>query len=66
MHLVISFTVCKSLRNIIKATKPAPIPKGAKLIKASNFPNRSPRIIISLSIIMFYHIIRIVDSTNFF
>lgn len=35
-------TVCKSRRNSISATKPAPIPNGAKLIHASNFPNRSP------------------------
>lgn len=35
-------TVCKSLRNSINVTKPAPIPIGAKLIHASSWPNRSP------------------------
>lgn len=35
-------TVCKSLRNRISVTKPAPIPIGAKLTHANNWPNRSP------------------------
>lgn len=35
-------TVCKSLRNKINVTKPAPIPIGARLIQASSWPNRSP------------------------
>lgn len=39
-------TVCKSLLNNIKATNPAPIAKGAKLIQANNLPKRSPKNII--------------------
>lgn len=35
-------TVCKSLRNSINVTKPAPMPMGAKLIHANSWPNRSP------------------------
>lgn len=35
-------TVCKSLRNNISVTKPAPIPIGAKLSHAKSWPKRSP------------------------
>lgn len=35
-------TVCKSLRNKINVTKPAPIPMGARLIHANKCPNKSP------------------------
>lgn len=38
--------MCKSLRNKIRVTKPAPIPKGAKLVKAKSLPNKSPATII--------------------
>lgn len=38
----ILLTVCKSLRNRISVTKPAPIPIGAKLIHAKSSPKRSP------------------------
>lgn len=34
--------VCKSLRNSISATNPAPMPSGARLIQASNLPTKSP------------------------
>lgn len=36
------FTVWRSLLKRIRATNPDPIPKGARLMKAKNFPMRSP------------------------
>lgn len=41
-----NLTVCKSLLKSIKVTKPAPIPNGARLIKARNLPIKSPEIAI--------------------
>lgn len=41
-HTPSTLTVCRSLLNRISATKPAPIPKGARLMNAINLPMRSP------------------------
>lgn len=36
------YTVCKSLLKSMSVKNPDPIPKGVRLIKARNFPNKSP------------------------